>query len=148
MKKFSHRFNFQPTETASGTEINCLLDSLKNWQPFPDTVAALTSLKQKYKRAVISNIDDDLFAGTAQHLKVEFDWLIAAEQVRSYKPSTRHSEIALETMGKSQTRQNRIWGDTAGQRPARLGSARFENIGGNDRVNNGRITPISKIHLR
>jgi len=99
VKKFSHRFNFQPTETASGTEINCLLDSLKNWQPFPDTVAALTALKQKYKLAVISNIDDDWFAGTAQHLKVEFDWLITAEQVRSYKPSTRNFEIALETMG-------------------------------------------------
>ena len=99
VKKFSHRFNFQPTETASGTEINCWLDSLKNWQPFPDTVAALTALKQKYKLAVISNIDDDLFAGTAQHLKVEFDCLIAAEQVRSYKPSTRNFEIALETMG-------------------------------------------------
>jgi 2-haloacid dehalogenase len=62
-------------------------------------VAALTALKQKYKLAVISNIDDDWFAGTAQHLKVEFDWLITAEKVRSYKPSTRNFEIALETMG-------------------------------------------------
>ena len=95
VKKFGQRFNFQPTET----EINSLVDSLKNWQPFPDTVAALSALKQKYKLAVISNIDDDLFAGTAKHLKVEFDWLITAEKVRSYKPSTRNFEIALETMG-------------------------------------------------
>jgi 2-haloacid dehalogenase len=40
-----------------------------------------------------------LFAGTAKHLKVEFDWLITAEQVRSYKPSTRNFEFAIETMG-------------------------------------------------
>ena len=99
VKRFGQRFNFELTETESGTEINCLVDSLKNWQPFPDTVAALSALKQKYKLAVISNIDDDLFAGTAKHLKVEFDWLITAEKVRSYKPSTRHFEIALETMG-------------------------------------------------
>ncbi len=99
VKRFDQRFNFEPTETESGTEINCLVDSLKNWQPFPDTVAALSALKQKYKLAVISNIDDDLFAGTAKHLKVEFDWLITAAQVRSYKPSTRNFEIALETMG-------------------------------------------------
>lgn len=99
VKKFGQRFNFEPTETESGTEINCLVDSIKNWQPFPDTVAALSALKQKYKLAVISNIDDDLFAGTAKHLKVEFDWLITAEKVRSYKPSTRNFEIALETMG-------------------------------------------------
>jgi 2-haloacid dehalogenase len=95
VKKFGQRFNFEPT----ATEINSLVDSLKNWQPFSDTVAALSALKQKYKLAVISNIDDDLFAGTAKHLKVEFDWLITAEKVRSYKPSTRNFEIALETMG-------------------------------------------------
>ncbi|MEG4278685.1 haloacid dehalogenase type II [Microcoleus sp. MON1_C1] len=95
VKNFGKKLNFAPTET----EINCLVDSVKNWQPFPDTVAALEALKQKYKLAVISNIDDDLFAETAKHLKVEFDWLITAEQVRSYKPSTRNFEIALETMG-------------------------------------------------
>ncbi|MEG5062774.1 haloacid dehalogenase type II [Microcoleus sp. B3-A4] len=95
VKKFGKKINFAPTET----EIKCLVDSVKNWQPFPDTVAALEALKQKYKLAVISNIDDDLFAETAKHLKVEFDWLITAEQVRSYKPSTRNFEIALETMG-------------------------------------------------
>ncbi len=95
VKKLGQKFDFAPTET----EINCLVDSVKNWQPFPDTIAALEALKQKYKLAVISNIDDDLFAGTAKRLKVELDWLITAEQVRSYKPSTRNFEIALETMG-------------------------------------------------
>lgn len=48
--------------------------------------------------AVISNIDNNLFAGTAKHLNVEFDWLITAEKVRSYKPSTRNFGIALQTM--------------------------------------------------
>lgn len=95
VQEFGKRFNFEPTET----EVKCLSESIKNWQPFPDTVAALAALKQKYKLAVISNIDDDLFADTAKHLKVELDWLITAEQVRSYKPSTRNFEIALATMG-------------------------------------------------
>jgi 2-haloacid dehalogenase len=99
VQKIGQRFNFEPAETESGTEINCLVESIKNWQPFPDTVAALSALKQKYKLAVISNIDGDLFAGTAKHLKVEFDWVITAEQARSYKPSTRNFELALETMG-------------------------------------------------
>jgi len=95
VQQFGKRFNFEPTET----ELKCLVESIKNWQPFPDTVAALAALKEKYKLAVISNIDDDLFADTATHLKVELDWLITAEQVRSYKPSTRNFEIALATMG-------------------------------------------------
>lgn len=95
VQQFGKRFNCEPTET----ELKCLIESIKNWQPFPDTVAALAALKEKYKLAVISNIDDDLFADTAKHLKVELDWLITAEQVRSYKPSTRNFEIALATMG-------------------------------------------------
>ncbi|MBE9183879.1 haloacid dehalogenase type II [Microcoleus sp. LEGE 07076] len=95
VKKIGQRFNFEPT----GTEIKSLADSVKNWEPFCDTVPALTTLKQKYKLAIISNIDDDLFAGTAKHLKVEFDWVITAEQVRSYKPSTRNFEIAMHSMG-------------------------------------------------
>lgn len=95
VKKLGQRFNFEPTET----ELNSLADSVKNWQQFPDTVAALQALKQKYKLAVISNIDDDLFAGTAKHLQVELDWVITAEQVRSYKPSTRNFEIAMDRMG-------------------------------------------------
>jgi len=95
VQQFGKIFKFEPTET----ELMCLIESIKNWQPFPDTVAALAALKQKYKLAVISNIDDDLFADTAKHLKVELDWLITAEQVRSYKPSTRNFEIALATMG-------------------------------------------------
>lgn len=99
VQKIGQRFNFEPLETESGTEINCLVESIKNWQPFPDTVAALSALKRKYKLAVISNIDNDLFAGTAKHLKVEFDWVITAEQARSYKPSSRNFELALETMG-------------------------------------------------
>ncbi|MFS8117383.1 MAG: HAD family hydrolase, partial [Microcoleus sp.] len=77
VKRLGQKLNFEPTET----EVKTLADSVKNWQPFPDTVAALSALKQKYKVAVISNIDDDLFAETAKHLKVEFDWLITAQQV-------------------------------------------------------------------
>ena len=52
VQEFGKRFNFEPTET----ELKFLSESIKNWQPFPDTVAALAALKQKYKLAVISNL--------------------------------------------------------------------------------------------
>lgn len=58
-----------------------------------------TLIDWESRLAIISNIDGNLFAGTAKHLKIEFDGLIAAPQVRSYKPSTRNFEIALKTMG-------------------------------------------------
>ena len=53
VRKIGNKFSFEPT----GTEFNSLAESVKKWLPFPDTVAALQALKQKYKLAVISNID-------------------------------------------------------------------------------------------
>ena len=48
---------------------------------------------------MISNVDDDLFAGTAEALEVEFDAVVTAEQVGSYKPDLRNFEVARERMG-------------------------------------------------
>ncbi len=80
-------------------EATALADSLKNWPAFPDTVQALKRLKSRYKLAIISNTDDDLFAETAKTLRVPFDHVITAQQVGSYKPSHRNFERALEVIG-------------------------------------------------
>jgi 2-haloacid dehalogenase len=87
--------NFRP----SLEQINSLPESLPQWPPFPDTVASLARLKQKYKLAVISNTDDDLFAETAKTLQVPFDWIITAQQAKSYKPSRNNFQRALEKIG-------------------------------------------------
>jgi 2-haloacid dehalogenase len=62
VRGFGGRLGFNPTDA----EVRSLPASLANWQPFPDTVEALRKLKRKYQLAVISNIDDDLFATTAR----------------------------------------------------------------------------------
>lgn len=95
VKELGRQLGFFPTTD----ELNCLVDSLRYWQPFPDTVEALQVLKEKYRLAIISNTDDDLIALTAKHLKITFDWIITAEQVKSYKPSLRNFTFALERMG-------------------------------------------------
>lgn len=92
VRNFGEKFNFEP----SLAEQNSLPDSIKNWQPFPDTKKALQLLKSRFKLAIISNIDDDLFADTAQLLGVEFDYIITAEQVKSYKPSLTNFNYALK----------------------------------------------------
>jgi 2-haloacid dehalogenase len=74
---------------------DCLAASVADWLPFPDTVAALAELKTRYRLAIVSNVDDDLFAGTRAHLGVEFDAIVTAQQVRSYKPATAHFTTAL-----------------------------------------------------
>lgn len=95
MRQLGDRLGFAP----SASELDALADSLRNWKPFPDTVEALKTLKKRFRLAIISNIDDDLFACSAEHLKVEFDWIITAEQTESYKPSLHNFQLAIERIG-------------------------------------------------
>jgi len=95
MWKMAARIVFPLTEA----EFNALPDSMPHWPAFPDTVEALRRLKSKYKLAIISNTDDDLFAETAKTLQVPFDFVITAEQAQSYKPSHNNFELALERIG-------------------------------------------------
>jgi len=68
-----------------------LAESLPAWPPFPDTNPALQALAARgYALGILSNVDDDLLAGTLEHLQVRFDFLVTAQQVRSYKPAAGH----------------------------------------------------------
>jgi 2-haloacid dehalogenase len=91
VRAFADRFHFE----ASSAELRSLHESVQVWPPFPDTVAALRELQKRYRLVVISNIDDDLFAGTRKNLGLEFDGVITAEQARSYKPSVNNFQMAL-----------------------------------------------------
>ncbi|HEY6936191.1 MAG TPA: haloacid dehalogenase type II [Terriglobales bacterium] len=95
VRGFGKRLGFQ----ASEAEARSLPDSLKDWRPFPDTVAALEKLQTRFRLAIISNTDDDLFAGTAPHLQVKFDQVITAEQAGAYKPSLAPFRLTLERLG-------------------------------------------------
>jgi 2-haloalkanoic acid dehalogenase type II len=72
-------------------------ESLPSWRPFPDTNAALERLAGAGCRlGILSNVDDDLLAGSRRHFTVAFDpaLIVTAQQVRSYKPGVRHFETA------------------------------------------------------
>jgi 2-haloacid dehalogenase len=68
---------------------------LPTWEPWPDTVAALRQLSTRYRLAILSNVDDDLFAATRPKLGVEFAEVITAQQAQAYKPSLKLFEMAL-----------------------------------------------------
>jgi 2-haloacid dehalogenase len=95
MAKFALHYRFQITEK----ERNCLIDSIKNWEPFADTLDALSALKKMFRLAIISNVDDDLFSSTERRLGIQFDWVITAEQVKSYKPSLQNFTMAVDRIG-------------------------------------------------
>src|ERR1700691_5069331 len=90
-RQFGDELGFVPT----AEEIRSLPDSLALWRPWPDTVAALRQLKSRYRLAILSNVDDDLFAATRPQLEVEFDEVITAQQAQAYKPSLKICEFAL-----------------------------------------------------
>jgi len=94
MRELGKEFHIPLTEE----EIHGLAGSIKTWQPFPDTVPALKRLKSRYRLAVLSNIDDDLFASTAPRLEVKLDYVVTAQQVQSYKPSIRNFEVLLDRL--------------------------------------------------
>ena len=71
--------------------------SIPSWQPFPDTNPALSRLAAAgVTLGILSNIDDDLLAGTLEHFEIEFALLGTAQRLRSYKPAAPHFERGRE----------------------------------------------------
>ena len=95
MRGLGERLGFTPTPDDEAA----LAGSVGDWPAFGDSPRALQALKRCFKLAIISNIDRDLFAASNRRLAVEFDWIVTAQQARSYKPSLHNFEVALEEIG-------------------------------------------------
>ena len=77
-----------------------LVSSMSRWMPFADTNPALERLREAgYKLGILSNVDDDLLAATRKRLTVDFDLIVTAQQVRSYKPARAHFDAARRAIG-------------------------------------------------
>ncbi len=65
--------------------------TLPDWPVFDDVGPALTELRAAgWQLAILSNVDDDLIAGTCERLPVRIDVIITAQQVGAYKPHPAH----------------------------------------------------------
>ena len=77
-----------------------LPNSIPNWPPFRETNPALERLRKKgYQLGLISNIDDKLLGATRRHFRVDFDLVVTAQQVRSYKPDPAHFKECQRRIG-------------------------------------------------
>jgi 2-haloacid dehalogenase len=94
VRDFARELNLNVTEDEAAG----LAESIRNWPSFPDTIAGLHRLQTRYSLAILSNIDDDLFAHSAAKLQTSFDCVITAQQVQSYKPSPRNFELLLQRL--------------------------------------------------
>jgi 2-haloacid dehalogenase len=83
----------------SATELETFSGSVADWPAFPDSTDALTALRVRFRLGVITNCDDDLFVASQRRLGVEFDWVVTAQQVGSYKPAEANFLAAFERIG-------------------------------------------------
>jgi 2-haloalkanoic acid dehalogenase type II len=84
------------------TERERFAQSVGEWPVFADTVKALKRLKRRHKLIILSNVDRESFARTNQMLEVQFDRILTAQDIGSYKPDPRSFEAllaAVEAMG-------------------------------------------------
>ena len=86
---------FEPTSA----EVDAFSGSVVDWPPFPDSAAALERLHARYRLGVITNCDDDFFAASSRRLGLDFDWVVTAQQARSYKPDPANFHLAFERIG-------------------------------------------------
>ena len=83
----------------TAAEAEALPDSLPRWPIFPDAPEALKALKSRYKLAIISNVDDDLFSQSEDALGIKFNAVITSRQEGKYKPDLGPFYLAQEHMG-------------------------------------------------
>jgi 2-haloacid dehalogenase len=86
---------FEPT----AADVDAFSGSVVHWPAFPDSAAALARLEESFRLGVITNCDDDLFAASNRKLGVQFDPIVTAQLVGSYKPDTRNFQVAFERLG-------------------------------------------------
>ena len=76
-----------------------LPDSVARWAPFKETNTQLKKFMGKFETGLISNVDDKLLGQTRRHIPGDFDLVVTAQQVRSYKPDPAHFKECERRMG-------------------------------------------------
>ena len=76
-----------------------LPDSVPRWPAFRETNAQLERFGKKFEVGILSNIDDKLLGATRRHFRVDFDLVVTAQQVRSYKPDPVHFKECARRIG-------------------------------------------------
>ena len=101
LRRLGERLAFAP----SAELLDAFAASPAQWPPFEDTPTALQRLGERFRLAIVSNIDNALFAETTKQLGVMFSsatpqrLLITAEDVGAYKPDHRMFAAARAALG-------------------------------------------------
>jgi len=86
-------------------EVEMFSRSVPEWPAFADSQGALAYLKKHFKLAILSNVDRRSFTGSNRRLGVDFDLIVTAQDVGTYKPDLgnfRRLLAELEKLGATQ----------------------------------------------
>ncbi len=94
-----------PTDEAAAARYAA---SIRDWPAFSDTAAALQHLKRHFKLVILSNVDRASFRFSLPKLGVEFDAVLTAEEIGSYKPDRRNFDYMIGKLAELGVPKERI----------------------------------------
>ncbi len=80
-------------------EEDLLVRALPHYPPFPDSRPALGRLAGRFRLAVLSNVDRDLFEPVLDTLGRPFECVLTADAIGAYKPDPRCFQALLAACG-------------------------------------------------
>jgi 2-haloacid dehalogenase len=95
--EMAKRMGWQLEPSRSGF----LPDSVQRWPAFREANPNIARFVKKFQTGLISNVDDKLLGQTRRHINHDYELVVTAQQVRSYKPDPAHfKEFARRIGGK------------------------------------------------
>ena len=85
---------------AEAHEREAFARSIEHWPAFADSSAALAYLKRHYKLVILSNVDNRSFRHSNVKLGVDFDLILTAEDIGSYKPDLRNFQALIDRLAR------------------------------------------------
>ena len=81
---------------VSDAEADAFGTSVPDWPAFADSAEALRRLQVHYRLIILSNVDRESFAGSNRRLGIEFDEILTAQDIGSYKPDPANFAALLD----------------------------------------------------
>ena len=88
---------FQPTTE----KLDRFSGSVADWPAFPDSAAALARLAERSGSGSSPTATTTCSRRRTRRLGVDFDWVVTAQQARSYKPNEANFQLAFERIGRA-----------------------------------------------
>jgi 2-haloacid dehalogenase len=87
-----------PLDGADQCELDAraFASSVPDWPAFADSHEALLDLQRQCKLVILSNVDNQSFAGSNAKLGVTFDAILTAQDIGSYKPDLHNFHVLQE----------------------------------------------------